>query len=256
MKQHWSAYSTEEHETWKILFSRQRQNLIDKAWSPYLECLPESAIHENAVPDFDDIDKSLLKTTGWTIEVVPGIIPVKDFFDLLAAKKFCSSTWLRRRDQLDYLEEPDMFHDTFGHIPFLVREDCARFVQKFGQLGQRFHDNPDVVLLLERLYWFTIEFGLVKENNQTKILGAGIISSFGETNHVYNDNVEVREFSVKNVLMTPFRNDEVQNLYFMANHASDVFDCLEETETFIYDFLNGKFERSGFRFEEQSGSMV
>ena len=256
MKQEWNAYTEENHGTWNILHERQSENLIGKVWSPFHQLLRDAMILPEEIPRFETIDDALKKKTGWQIEVVPGIIPVKEFFDLLADKKFCSSTWLRRRDQLDYLEEPDMFHDTFGHLPFLMHEGYSNFVQKFGELGQRFHDNPEAVLLLERLYWFTIEFGLVREDNRTKVFGAGIISSFGETNHVFNDNVEIRKFTVENVLLTPFRNDQVQNLYFEAGTADDVFNCITETEQFIVDFLEGKYANRNFDFELQSGSMV
>ena len=256
MKQQWNAYSEENHGTWNILHTRQNENLIGKVWSPFHQLLRDAMILPEEIPRFEIIGDALKKKTGWTIEVVPGIIPVKEFFDLLAAKKFCSSTWLRRRDQLDYLEEPDMFHDTFGHLPFLMHEGYSNFVQQFGELGQRYHNNPEAVLLLERLYWFTIEFGLVHENNRTKVFGAGIISSFGETNHVFNDSVEIRKFSVENVLLTPFRNDQVQNLYFEAETAEAVFNCIPETEQFIKDFIAGKYAHSNFDFEMQSGSMV
>jgi phenylalanine-4-hydroxylase len=256
MNQQWNDYTEENHGTWKILHERQSENLIGKVWSPFHQLLREVLILPEEIPRFENIDKALLGNTGWSIEVVPGIIPVKEFFDLLAAKKFCSSTWLRRRDQLDYLEEPDMFHDTFGHLPFLMHNGYSNFVQQFGELGQRYHNSPEVVLLLERLYWFTIEFGLVREDNRTKVFGAGIISSFGETNHVFNDNVDIRKFTVENVLLTPFRNDQVQNLYFEAEKADDVFNCIPETEQFIQDFIAGKYAHRNFDFELQSGSMV
>lgn len=255
MKQHWNNYTTENHGTWNILHVRQSENLAGKVWSPFHQLLRDALILPEEIPRFENIDRALLNATGWQIEVVPGIIPVKEFFDLLATKKFCSSTWLRRRDQLDYLEEPDMFHDTFGHLPFLMHEGYSNFVQQFGKLGQQYHDHPDAVLLLERLYWFTIEFGLVREHNRTKLFGAGIISSFGETNHVFNDNVDIRKFSVEHVLLTPFRNDQVQNLYFEAATAEDVFGCIPETEQFIQDLLTGKIDRRKFRFDEQIGSM-
>lgn len=256
MKQDWNSYTTENHGTWNILYVRQADNLTNKVWSPFHQLLRDVLILPEEIPRFENLDKALLEKTGWTIEVVPGIIPVKEFFDLLAAKKFCSSTWLRRRDQLDYLEEPDMFHDTFGHLPFLMHEGYSNFVQQFGELGQRYHDNADAVLLLERLYWFTIEFGLIHEDNRTKVFGAGIISSFGETNHVFNDNVEIREFTVENVLLTPFRNDQVQQLYFEAKNAGAVFNCIPETEKFIRDYIDGKYANRSFDFESQTGSMV
>ncbi len=186
---------------------------------------------------------------------MPGIIPFKEFFDLLANKTFFSSTWLRRRDQLNYPEEPDMFHDTFGHLPFLMHEGYSNFVKQFGELSQRYHHNSDAVLLLERLYWFTIEFGLIQEDNRTKVFGAGTISSFGETNHVFNDNVEIRKFTVENLLLTPFHNNEVQQLYFEAQNAEAVFNSIPETEKLIQDLLAGTINRRKFRFGQQIGSM-
>ena len=256
MKQNWNSYTTEEHETWNILYSRQEKNLIGKVWSPFHEALRDAMILPETIPRFEDVERALKNSTRWEIEVVPGIIPVKNFFDLLAAKRFCSSTWLRRRNQLDYLEEPDMFHDTFGHIPLLAHDGYSRFVREFGTLGQRYHNHPEAVLLLERLYWFTIEFGLVHEEDTTRVLGAGIISSFGETNHVYNDPVEIHPFTVENVLLTPFRNDRVQQLYFEAPDADAVFNCIPETEMFLENFLAGKYRDRKFSFEMQSGSMV
>src|SRR5665213_1543544 len=182
MKQNWNNYSTEDHAVWKLLFERQVKNLQDKAWSEYLKCIPAVGIENNFVPDFSIVENHLEKSTQWKIEVVKGIIPVDDFFELLNKKRFCSSTWLRGKHQLDYLEEPDMFHDTFGHIPLLANSDYANFVKRFAEFGLKFCKNEKALLLLERMYWFTIEFGLMQENKQLKIYGAGILSSFGESN--------------------------------------------------------------------------
>ena len=148
-----------------------------------------------------------------------------------------------------------MFHDTFGHLPFLMHEGYSNFVKQFGELSQRYHHNSDAVLLLERLYWFTIEFGLIQEDNRTKVFGAGTISSFGETNHVFNDNVEIRKFTVENLLLTPFHNNEVQQLYFEAQNAEAVFNSIPETEKLIQDLLAGTINRRKFRFGQQIGSM-
>lgn len=254
MKQDWNNYTTEDHAVWKLLFERQLKNLQDKAWTLYLSCIPLAGINSEQVPDFSLVEKALAKNTGWEIEVVKGIIPVREFLGLLSQKRFCSSTWLRKRHQLDYLEEPDMFHDTFGHIPLLANEKYARFVREFAELGLRFASNEKAIFLLERLYWFTIEFGLMKENGALKIYGAGILSSFGESKHVFSDKVELKRFSVRDVLFRPFHNNEVQNTYFVVEDMNDLWNCLPETEIFLSDFIAGKIPEAGLRFEEQIGS--
>ncbi|CAN5138288.1 hypothetical protein BH09BAC5_BH09BAC5_21540 [soil metagenome] len=255
MKQHWKNYTAEDHAVWKLLFERQVSNLLDKAWSVYNNCIPEIGIKADYVPDFEIVEHELEKSTQWKIEVVKGIIPVGDFFHLLSNKRFCSSTWLRGRHQLDYLEEPDMFHDTFGHLPLLANKEYSDFVKRFADLGLKFIHNEKAVLLLERMYWFTIEFGMMMENLQLKIYGAGILSSFGESNHVFSDKVELRKFSVEDVFLQPFHNNEVQNIYFVVENMQELWNCLPEMESFLNDFVNGKMETEDFQFEKQLGSV-
>jgi len=147
-----------------------------------------------------------------------------------------------------------MFHDTFGHLPLLVNKQYADFVQQFAVMGLKFCDNEQAVMLLERLYWFTIEFGLMKENGQLRIYGAGILSSFGESHHIYSDKVELKKFTVKDVLLQPFHNNEVQHLYFVVENMNDLWNSIPETEKFLTDFVNGKFDEEEFCFEKQLGS--
>ncbi|MBI3510052.1 MAG: phenylalanine-4-hydroxylase [Bacteroidetes bacterium] len=254
MKQEWNKYTIEDHEVWKLLFERQVKNLQNKAWSEYLRCIPLAGLKADTVPDFGIVEHYLAKKTKWEIEVVKGIIPVQEFLELLAKKKFCSSTWLRKRHQLDYLEEPDMFHDTFGHLPLLANEKYAKFVQDFAVMGLKFCSNEKAVMLLERLYWFTIEFGLMKDNSQLRIYGAGILSSFGESKHIYSDKVELKKFSIRDVLLQPFHNNEVQNLYFVVEDMNDLWNCIPETEKMLSDFVNRKIPEEQFHFGEQLGS--
>lgn len=233
MNQEYSKYTEEDHEVWGILFRRQTQNLQDKACREYLDALQEMSevMHEGKVPDFGEVDEVLMAKTGWSIEVVPGLIPVEDFFALLAQQKFCSSTWLRKKSQLDYLQEPDMFHDTFGHIPLLMNEVYAGFVHRFGLLGLKFMHDPKKLVQLQRLYWFTIEFGLFSPGNT--IYGAGIISSYGETNHIWNDGVEVKPYSIKRVMDQHFINSEIQPFYFGVGDFSQLYHSLDEAEAIL-----------------------
>lgn len=228
MKQEMRAYTAQDKEVWRTLFERQQVNLSGKVSPEYLDALHamQPVMHAAAIPDFREIDEWFGSATGWQIEVVPGLIPVEDFFRLLAERKFCSSTWLRSMDQLDYLEEPDMFHDTFGHIPLLANPVFSDFMQGFGELGCRVKDNPEQLLALQRLYWFTIEFGMLS-GKQPLIYGAGIISSFGETNRAVSPRVEHQPFVLEEVLEMPFRTDVVQEKYLCIGDFSELFQSIQ-----------------------------
>ncbi|MFN1834314.1 phenylalanine 4-monooxygenase [Balneola sp. MJW-20] len=232
MQQNYDAYTSEDQEVWKILSRRQIENLPGKAHPEYMSCLKEmqDVLNERAIPKFEELNEVLLAKHGWSITVVPGLIPVEDFFQLLKDRKFSASTWLRKMSELDYLEEPDMFHDIFGHIPLLMNEAYADFVQKLGALGVKFIDDPKIVKQLQRLYWFTIEFGLIKEQNKSLIYGAGIISSSGETDHVMNDNISIKEYNIYDIIEQDFITSEIQTLYFEINDFEQLFSSIEGLE--------------------------
>ena len=164
MKQDFESYNREDFAVWKVLFERQELNLQDKACDEYMLALDrmKPVLNSGAPPNFEEINTWFQQSTGWEIHCVPGLIPVEDFFQLLAKKKFCSSTWLRTMNQLDYLEEPDMFHDIFGHVPLLSDPIFSDFAQEFGKLGCTVLNDPEKIIMLQRLYWFTIEFGLIQ----------------------------------------------------------------------------------------------
>ena len=225
MKQEYKLYKEEDQLVWKTLFERQVENLQGKSCAAYLSCLEiiKGVLNSKQIPDFKRMNATLTESTGWSIEVVPGLIPVEDFFRLLAQRKFSASTWVRKMDQLDYLEEPDMFHDVFGHTPLLAEPKFAQFMKDFGDLGVEFIDDEEVVVQLQRLYWFTIEFGLIYENGP-KVYGAGICSSFGETTHSLSANVEVVPFSLEQVINTEFKTDVVQTLYFELESFDQLFE--------------------------------
>lgn len=229
MDQIMKNYTNTDHLVWKTLFERQRKNLETKGSRTYLHCLDNmsTVLNANSVPDFSKINTWFEQSTGWKIEVVPGLIPVEDFFDLLANKQFCSSTWLRSMEQLDYLEEPDMFHDIFGHIPLLSDPSFSEFAHRFGKLGQSFKGDTIVLNQLQRLYWFTIEFGVIREENDNKVYGAGIISSFGETNRVAKENCNIFPFDIDIVLKKVFQNDVLQEDYFLINEIEDLNVALQ-----------------------------
>jgi len=230
MRQEYDQYTKEDFDVWKILFERQEQNLQDKACTEYLECLQQmkEVLHANQIPRFEELDAALTAATGWSIKVVPGLIPEREFFTLLAERRFCSSTWLRTKAQLDYLEEPDMFHDIFGHVPLLMNPDYANFMQAIGQLGVQHIDSDEAILQLKRLYWFTIEFGLFRKAGQLQIYGAGIISSFGESNHIYKNTVGIDPFEMIKVLQQEFINSEIQTQYFEVNSFEEIYSSMDK----------------------------
>lgn len=228
MKQQFETYTEQDHEVWKILFERQADNLKDKACQAYLNALETMApvLNANHVPKFTELNEWFSEHTEWEIHCVPGLIPVDEFFCLLADRKFPSSTWLRRMDQLDYLEEPDMFHDIFGHVPLLSNPVFSAFMVAFGKLGKSFLHDEERLLQLQRLYWFTIEFGLTIESG-LKIYGAGIASSFGESNSSLNGDAERIDFDLEEILNTAFKNDEVQTKYFVIDDFEALFTSIE-----------------------------
>lgn len=230
MKQHYDTYTTEDLEVWKILFERQVENLKTKADEKYFHCLNQlkDVLNPTKIPNFEELNIALEQKTGWTIEVVPGMIPVDQFFDLLAQKKFCSSTWLRKMSQLDYLEEPDMFHDIFGHIPLLMDSDYANFVEEFGKLGQLCKHDEKKLVALQKLYWYTIEFGLIKNDDAHKIYGAGIISSFGESKHIYKKGVSIIDFDINWIIDHEFINSEIQTVYVEIPSYKFLYDSLKQ----------------------------
>ncbi len=233
MNQEHSKYTLEENQVWSMLFNRQREQLKKRACESYNTCLDkmQPCLNKNTIPNFKKINEFFKHYTGWEIHVVPGLIPVEEFFDLLADKKFCSSTWLRSRNQIDYLEEPDMFHDVFGHIPLLLNPTFSKFAQEFGKLGQIFKGNEEMVLKLQRIYWFTIEFGLIREQDELKIYGAGIASSFGETIHVFSSQLECFDYNIEEVMDCEFYTDKIQEKYFIINSFKDLLKSLEKINT-------------------------
>lgn len=233
MEQNFANYGEQDFRVWNMLYTRQLPNLKAHACREYLDCLEElsSVIHAEAPPRFSELNELLMAKNGWAIEVVPGFLPVDEFFALLKNRRFCSSTWLRKPEQLDYLEEPDMFHDIFGHIPLYMNADYANYAQKLGELGVRFGDHEDIIVQLQRLYWFTIEFGLIQKDGQDKVYGAGICSSSGEVEHVYNNpKVEILPFDMDKVLANDFIISEVQMRYYSIESFEQLYDTVRELE--------------------------
>jgi len=184
--QNWSAYTAEDHATWDILYARQKKMLPGRAAQAFLNGIDILKLSKPGIPDFDELNAILLETTGWQVVAVPGLVPDEVFFDHLANRRFVSGNFIRRRDQLDYLMEPDIFHDVFGHVPMLADQRFADYMAAYGRGGLRALKHG-ALKQLARLYWYTVEFGLIQEDDGLRIYGAGIVSSYGESVFALDD---------------------------------------------------------------------
>jgi len=229
-EQIYSNYTTEDLLVWKTLFNRQLKNLENKVSSEFMYSIDRVEFIADAIPDFTKVNQKLNNLTGWQLVTVPNISEVDEFFIYLAQKKFTSTCWLRTMQQLDYLEEPDMFHDVFGHTPLLSNKSYATFFEAMGKLAAKHIYNKEIILKLQRLYWFTIEFGLIKEDNKIKIFGAGIISSKEETEHAIDNRSLKTDFDINRIIAHNFRTDILQNEYYVIDSFEQLSHCLKQFE--------------------------
>ena len=238
----YSNYTAQDFKVWKLLFERQMRILQPIVSTEYLLALEKVKFSGDKIPDFKEVNTILQAVTGWSLVVVPNISPQKEFFEFLSRKKFTSTCWLRTVEQLDYLEEPDMFHDVFAHVPLLSNENYVNFFKGISDIALKHIDNPEVIELLGRIYWFTIEFGLIKEKGQLKIYGAGIISSKGETEFCLSNQARHNDFDVATIFDTGFRTDCIQEQYFVIESFEQLYNSLEEIERLIQVFIEKEVE--------------
>jgi phenylalanine-4-hydroxylase len=234
MTQQYDKYTAEDHQVWRILFERQMVNLPNAASGEYLEGIRRINFTADHIPDFRQVNTILQQYTGWQLYVVAGLLPNKEFFELMKNKRFCATTWLRKMSQLDYLEEPDMFHDVFGHVPLLTNPDLCNFLQGLSHIALHYIDNALAIELVSRLYWYTVEFGLIKEHGRLRIYGAGILSSQGETSYSLKSDIPQRvPYNVKEIIDTPYIKDKYQEKYFVIDSYEQLFDSVSEIEQCI-----------------------
>lgn len=233
--QAYENYTKHDQDVWKLLFDRQINQLPDLASEAYIEGIELAGLSAECIPNFETgLNPRLKEQTGWEVVVVPGLIPVEDFFKLMANRKFPSSTWLRTEDQLDYLEEPDMFHDTFGHVPLLTNQAFCDFLAKFSKIALDYIHNEEAVSQLQRLYWYTVEFGLIREKENLKIYGGGIISSSGESQYsLFSDVPKRLDYDVPTIMETVVKIDEFQKQYFVIESYEQLYNSLPEVEKYL-----------------------
>ncbi len=213
--QNWQAYTAEEHATWDTLFARQAKLLPGRASKAYLKGLESLRLSERGIPNFEELSERLMKLTGWQVVAVPGLVPDDVFFDHMANRRFVAGNFIRRPDQLDYIQEPDVFHDVFGHVPMLADPVFADYLEAYGRGGNRALELG-ALKQLGRLYWYTVEFGLVQEDEGLRIYGAGIVSSSAESVFALESASPNRiGFDMKRVMQTDYRIDDFQQNYFV-----------------------------------------
>ena len=222
--QGWERYSAAEHGVWQTLFERQSRLLPGRACDAFVDGMRRLPIGAQQIPDFRRLSEVLMRSTGWQIVAVPGLVPDDVFFEHLAQRRFPAGSFIRKANQLDYLEEPDVFHDVFGHVPMLMNPVIADFVQAYGVGGLRAR-ALGALPYLARVYWYTVEFGLVQQADGLRIYGSGIASSLTETVFALDDASPNRVgFELERVMRTCYRIDDFQETYFVLQQLDDLLE--------------------------------
>jgi phenylalanine-4-hydroxylase len=220
--QRWEAYGAVEHATWDLLYARQLEQLPGRVVPAFLEGLQRLGLGDGGIPDFRQLSARLQQLTGWSVVAVPGLVPDRVFFEHLANRRFVAGRFIRRPEQLDYLQEPDVFHDVFGHVPLLALPAYADYMQAYGQGGLR-AAHLGAMQRLSHLYWYTVEFGLMNHVDGLRLFGAGIVSSHGESAYALDDPAPLRiGFDLRRVLRTEYRIDAYQRNYFVIESFEDL----------------------------------
>ena len=228
--QDWGAYTLAEHATWDRLFERQAKMLPERVVPEVIEGLDILRMTKPGIPDFDELNERLMKATGWQVVAVPGLVPDQLFFEHLANRRFVAGRFIRTPEQIDYLQEPDIFHDVFGHVPLLANPVFADYMQAYGEGGLR-ADGMGAIDYLARLYWYTVEFGLIRQKDELKLYGAGIVSSYGESVFALDDPSPNRiGFDLKRLMRTKYRIDDYQQSYFVIDSFEDLLKQTVETD--------------------------
>jgi len=219
-------YGVVDHAVWQQLYERQTAMLPGRVCDAFMDGIRALDMDARRVPEFARLNEKLMAATGWQVVAVPGLVPDEVFFDHLANRRFPATWWMRRPDQLDYLQEPDCFHDVFGHVPLLANPVFADFMQAYGKAG-KVAQSLGALPLLARLYWYTVEFGLMRDGDGLRIYGAGIVSSRGETEFSLTSREPNRiGFSLERVLRTQYRIDTFQQTYFVIDDFAQLFDAM------------------------------
>jgi phenylalanine-4-hydroxylase len=226
-EQRWAAYTAENHEVWRILYERRMRHLESVGSRVFLDGADLIGLSADGVPDLTGVNERLLRRTSWSAVAVTGFIPSAQFFGSIAERRFPTTITVRPMDQLDYLPEPDIFHDVFGHVPLHAHPVFASFLQRFGAVAASVTTEQGMTRMA-RLFWFTVEFGLVREDDRTKVYGSGLISSHGDCLNALGPNCDRRPFSLDAVWEQAFEIDRFQDVLFVIDSYDQLFEAVEE----------------------------
>ena len=236
--QNWAAYTAQDHDTYHRLYLRQCEQLPGLASAAFIAALPQLGAKER-IPRFDDINERLYKATRWQLVAVPGLIPEVPFFQLLANRKFPVTDWIRRPEEFEYIVEPDVFHDLYGHVPMLFNPHIADYMQNYGEGGLK-AARLGSCEMLSRLYWYTIEFGLIREAGGLRAYGAGILSSAGELPYsVQSPEPQRRPLDLLRTMRTRYKIDSYQQTYFVIDSFEQLFEMTAGDFTPLYEQMRG-----------------
>ena len=239
IQQDWAAYTPEQHAVWAELVRRRMPQLREHACQEYLDGFEQIGLCEDTIPNLAEVNKRLGPRTGWNATPVSGFLPPDAFFEMLAARQFPTTTWLRSRDSLEYTPEPDIFHDVLGHVPMHAHPVFADFLQQYGKVCARLTDK-DKLERMGRLFWFTVEFGVIRQNGRIKLYGSGLISSHGESNYVIESlnsgdaksgrGPEIRDFNLDRVLNQQFLVSEMQKVLYAVDSFDQIYEAAQQAE--------------------------
>ncbi|MHB1700650.1 MAG: phenylalanine 4-monooxygenase [Acidobacteriaceae bacterium] len=230
IQQDFAAYTPEQHATWAELVRRRMPQLREHACREYLDGFEQIGLREGSLPDLAAVSRRLMPRTGWQSTPVSGFLPGDAFFEMLSARLFPTTTWLRSRDSMEYTPEPDIFHDVFGHVPMHAHPVFADFLQHYGKVCASLR-NPDDLERMGRLFWFTVEFGVIRQEGKIKVYGSGLISSHGECTHVVeggSSGPEIRDFNLDQVMKQEFSTGEMQKVLYAVDSFDQIYVAAQE----------------------------
>lgn len=232
IEQDWAAYTEEEHAIWSELVSRRMPQLQEHACAAYLEGFEQIGLKVDRLPVLADVSARLEPRTGWNSTPVSGFLPADAFFEMLAARKFPTTTWIRSRDAMEYTPEPDIFHDVFGHVPMHAHPVFADFLEHYGKVCAGLTNTEDLERM-GRLFWFTVEFGVIRERGKIKVYGSGLVSSHGECTHVVESaaGLEIREFDLEKVLDTVVDVSKMQPVLYAIESFDQIYEATKKVES-------------------------
>src|ERR1700730_4839125 len=230
IEQDWAAYTAEQHGLWAELVQRRMPQLREWACREYLEGFEQIGLREDRLPALAAVSARLEPRTGWQSTPVSGFLPADAFFEMLAARMFPTTTWLRARESMEYTPEPDIFHDVFGHVPMHAQPVFADFLQHYGKVCAGLMDDPVALERMGRLFWFTVEFGLIRESGEVKVYGSGLISSHGECSRVLAGGCEVKDFDLDAVLNQKFDTGAMQPVLYAVESFDQIYEATKEAE--------------------------